>query len=61
MNQANGRIRQAARIANVPLYAVANAAGVSEATLHRWLRFPLTEDKEQRIMAAIAGLAKEAV
>ena len=58
MNQANERIRRAARIANVPLYAVAHAVGVSEATLGRWLRVPLSEEREQRIMAAISELSQ---
>lgn len=60
LKQANEHIRRAARVANVPLYAVANSIGVSEATLWRWLRVPLTGDKERRIMAASATLEREA-
>lgn len=55
----NHAVRSAARSASVPLWMVAAAIGISEPTLIRWLRFPLPEDKEQRIMAAIAELAKE--
>lgn len=59
MNQTNERVRRAARVANIPFYAVAAAIGVSEATLGRWMRVPLPADKEQRIMEAIAGLSQE--
>ena len=57
----NQEVRRAARSAGIPLWRVAAAIGVSEPTLIRWMRFPLPEDKEQRIMAAIAELAKGAV
>lgn len=59
MNQINEKVRRAARVANIPLYAVAAAAGVSEATLYRWMRVPLPADKEQRIMLAIQKLSQE--
>lgn len=52
----NEHIRKAARVAGVPLWRVAAAVGVSEPTLIRWLRFPLPEEKEARIMEAIAAL-----
>lgn len=58
MNRVNEPVRRAARVANIPLYAVASAVGVSEATLGRWLRVPLPEEREQRILAVIAELAK---
>lgn len=57
----NKTVRRAARSAGVPLWRVAAAVGVSEPTLTRWLRVPLPADKEQRVMAAISELAKEAV
>lgn len=56
----NQDVRRAARVAGVPLWRVAAAIGVSEPTLTRWLRVPLPEDKERRIMAAIAVLEQEA-
>lgn len=56
----NQNVRRAARVAGVPLWRVAAAIGVSEPTLIRWLRVPLPEDKEQRVMAAIAALEQEA-
>lgn len=56
----NQTVRRAARAAGVPLWRVAKAIGVSEPTLTRWLRAPLPEDKEKRVMAAIAALEQEA-
>ena len=57
----NENVRKAARIAGIPLWRVAAAVGVSEPTLTRWMRFPLSEERERKIMAAIAALEKEAV
>lgn len=59
MCQENHEVRKAARVAGVPLWRVALAIGVSEPTLTRWLRIPLPEDKEKRVMAAIAALEQE--
>ena len=56
----NQPVRRAARAAGVPLWKVAKAIGVSEPTLTRWLRAPLPEDKERRIMTAISALEQEA-
>lgn len=56
----NQAVRVAAKSAGIPLWKVAAATGVSEPTLTRWLRFPLSEEKERRIMEAIANLSKEA-
>lgn len=61
MRSENEQVRRAARIAGVPLWMVAQRVGVSEPTLTRWLRAPLSQDKEQRILAAIATLESEAV
>lgn len=55
----NQTVRRAARVAGVPLWRVAAAIGVSEPTLTRWLRVPLPEDKERRIMTAISALEQE--
>lgn len=55
----NQVVRAAAKSARVPLWKVAEAIGVSEPTLTRWLRVPLQEDKEKRVMAAIAALEQE--
>ena len=56
----NQTVRKAARIAGVPLWKVAAALGVSAPTMTRWLRFPLSKDKEQKILEAISKLEQEA-
>lgn len=59
MAKENERIRSAARIAGVPLWKIAATIGISEPTLTRWMRFPLSEDRERCVMAVIAELSKE--
>ena len=55
----NMGIRRAARVAGIPLWRIAATIGISEPTLTRWLRFPLSADKERLISAAISKLEKE--
>ncbi len=55
----NQTVRKAAKSAGVPLWKIAAAIGVSEPTIIRWLRVPLSEEKEVRILSAIASLARE--
>ena len=55
----NQKIRKAARMAGVPLWKIAATAGISEPTLMRWLRFPLSAEKEKLLMDAIAVLEQE--
>lgn len=61
MCKENEHVRKAARVAGIPLWAIASRVGISEPTLTRWLRFPLPEDKEQRIMQAITTLKQEGI
>lgn len=60
MSKENEAVRRAARIAGVPLWKIAAKIGVSEPTLTRWLRVPLSQEREARVMAAIAALEQEA-
>ena len=55
----NQPIRDAAKAAGIPLWRIAAAIGISEPTIIRWLRVPLSENKERRILEAIATLGKE--
>ena len=55
----NTHIRKAARVAEVPLWRIALEIGVSEPTLTRWLRVPLSAEREAKIMQAINNLSKE--
>lgn len=52
----NENIRLRARGAGVPLWAVAQELRISEATLTRWLRVPLSVERERDITAAIERL-----
>lgn len=55
----NKEVREAARSSGVPLWRVAAAIGISEPTITRWLRFPLSGERKTEIMAAITRLSKE--
>ena len=52
----NEPIRLKARGAGVPLWAVAQELQISEATMSRWLRVPLSAEREHDIKAAIERL-----
>ncbi len=56
---ANEQIRKAARTAGIPLWRIAVAMGISEPTLTRWLRVPLTTDKKRKILVLISKLEQE--
>lgn len=60
MKRENEDVRKAARVADVPLYAVARELGISEPTLYRWLRSPLSADREKDVLGAIERLEQVA-
>lgn len=60
MKQENTSVRNMARNAGVPLWKIAAALNVSEPTIYRWLRFPLSEEKINQITNAINHLSEEA-
>ena len=53
----NERIRNEIKRSGVAQWRIAAYIGVAESTLIRWLRFPLTDDRESKIRAAIASLS----
>ena len=55
----NDKIRRKARGEGVSLWEVAVFLGISEPTITRWLRTPLSPEKENRIMEAISTLSRE--
>lgn len=55
----NLKIRDKARIENVPLWEIANALGIADTTFSKKLRFELSEDETQKILTIIDKLAKE--
>lgn len=56
---ANKKIRDAMKNKGVRQWQVALRLGVSDQTLIRWLRVPLTADKEAAVLAAVEELSKE--
>ncbi len=56
--QKNKELRDKARRANLPLWEVADACGVTAGTLTVWLRKELTGEKRERVLTAINDLAE---
>ena len=56
----NLSLRQRAKSAGIPLWKIASYIGVSEPTITRWLRVPLSCSKEKLILEAISKLEREA-
>lgn len=57
--KANEHIRKAMKEHRVYAWQVGQVLGVSEMTVFRLLRFPLSAEKEAQIMAAIETAARE--
>ena len=53
---ANVEIRSAMQEAGLYQWEVAFALGISEMTLMRWLRTPMTDKQKEQVLAAIAQL-----
>lgn len=57
--KANQKIREAAKMKGVKHWQIAGYLGISEPTIMRWLRVPLSPEREKAVMEAIETLAKE--
>lgn len=57
----NEKLKLRARGAGVPLWRIAQELGVSEPTITRWLRVPLSAGREAEILAVIKRLSKEGI
>lgn len=57
--KANKMIRNAAKMNGVKLWQIAEYLGISEPTITRWLRIPLSSEKEKAVMEAVEAIAKE--
>lgn len=55
----NERVRMAAKEAGIPLWKIAVRLNISEPTMTRWLRSPLTPERERKIMEAIKTISRE--
>ena len=53
----NADVKKEMRDAELRHWEVASEIGISEPTFTRWLRFPLSDDKKERVHAAIANLS----
>ena len=58
MNE-NTAIREFARKNGITLWQIAVKLGISEATITRWLRVPLSEEREKMLFDAAQELAAE--
>ena len=56
---ANEEIRRLAKESRVMFWEIAAAVGISEATLTRWMRVPLHQEREKMVIAAIEKCRKE--
>ena len=56
--KANQKIRETARRNGVKHWQIAHYLGISEPTIMRWLRIPLSAEKEKAITVAIEAIAK---
>lgn len=57
--KANPTVREAAKRNGVKHWQIAQRLGISEPTIMRWLRVPLSAEREKMIMEAIEAIAKE--
>lgn len=55
--KANQTIKETAKAAGIKLWEVAVHLGISEATITRWMRVPMSAEREKAIMQAIAELS----
>lgn len=55
----NLELRKAAKAAGIPLWRIADAIGVGEATMTRKLRHELPENEKKQLLNLIRQLARE--
>lgn len=59
MKQPNWEIRRAAAVAGIRLWQVADAIGITDASLSRKLRKELKADEKEKILSAIQMLSQQ--
>lgn len=55
----NEKIKKTAKRNHVYYWQIALSLGIAESTIYRWLRTPLTDEREKAILNAIDTIAKE--
>lgn len=58
--KANQKVREMAKRAGIKHWQIAEYLGISEPTIVRWLRVPLSPEREKMVVDAIQAIAKEA-
>lgn len=58
--KANQKVREMAKRAGIKHWQIAEHLGISEPTIVRWLRVPLSPEREKMVVSAINAIAKEA-
>ena len=59
LDQPNQEFRRECKRYGIPLWKIAQKAGVSEQTLIRWLRVDLTDERYIQLMGIIGEFRKE--
>ncbi len=57
--KANQNVRDAAKASGIKQWEIAVHLGISEPTLVRWMRMPMSAEREKAMLQAIAELAQE--
>ena len=57
--KANQTVRAMAKKAGIKHWQIAEYLGISEPTIVRWLRVPLSPEREKMVIEAIQKIAKE--
>lgn len=57
----NQTVREAAKRNGVKHWQIAEHLGISEPTIMRWLRIPLSPEREKAVLEAIEAIAKEGI
>lgn len=52
----NQELRDRLRVRNIPYWQLGEAAGISENTVVRWLRTPLTDERKKVLLSALDRL-----
>ena len=55
----NEKFKKELRASDIPQWKLAQRAGISEATLVRWFREQLSEERQKRLDEALDSLLKE--
>ena len=55
----NNDVRTLLKIKHIPMWKIAEKIGISEPTITRWFREPLTEEHYSKVMDAVQAIEEE--